>query len=240
MTEALPFYWLAKALVDALSAQPPCAIGTNQLKGVRYNEMLKSARRFTRTGEGAVGCSASATTASSSHFVSPSDHPTSSSTGAASASASASASGPQQGVSGSDASSVSPVTNLGSGIGLTPDMSMFASWGSDLNVAGLSPASFDSAISAAIAGSGSGSAGSMATDSAGRGMGSMGVGVGVGVGIGGGSAGIQLTPPTMAGFASLPVGVGVGIGPGFTVDLSGAAEGGASGGEAWQDASDFF
>lgn len=223
-------------------------MGTNQLKGVRYNEMLKSARRFTRTGEGAAGCAAAAATANSTTStgtnLSPSDYPTGGSSGAASNAV-------PYAMGGSDGSSVSPTGNV-SGIidldgnaktstsvpnatssGMTPDL--LASWGS---MAGLSPASFDSAISAAIAGS-SGlpytNANANGNSNGNYGHASAAAGPTIG-------AGIQLTPPTMAGFASLPIGVGVGIGPGFGVDLGSSGMGSGSGsaeGDGWNDASEF-
>lgn len=72
-TEALPFYWLAQALLGILSNAPPCAIGTNQLKGIRYGEMLKSARTFTRMGEGmGKGCASTPGCASNSTSSGPS------------------------------------------------------------------------------------------------------------------------------------------------------------------------
>ncbi|ORX34579.1 hypothetical protein BD324DRAFT_594403 [Kockovaella imperatae] len=57
--EALPFYWLALHLMDILKAAPPHEPGWNafgingaQPGGVRYGNILKNARRFTRMGEG--------------------------------------------------------------------------------------------------------------------------------------------------------------------------------------------
>ncbi|WVQ81012.1 hypothetical protein IAT38_003119 [Cryptococcus sp. DSM 104549] len=50
--DALPLYWLAQALLNILNNnanQPP---GHNAFSGVKYGDMLKSARTFTRTGEG--------------------------------------------------------------------------------------------------------------------------------------------------------------------------------------------
>jgi hypothetical protein len=60
-TEALPYYWLAQALLNILNGAPPHEPGWNvfgsgsgrDASGVNYGEMLKSARLFTRMGEGA-------------------------------------------------------------------------------------------------------------------------------------------------------------------------------------------
>ena len=57
--EALPFYWLSQALLNILNSAPPHEPGWNVFApghvggGVSYGEMLKSARTFTRMGEGA-------------------------------------------------------------------------------------------------------------------------------------------------------------------------------------------
>jgi len=51
-TEALPFYWLAQALLNTLQAAPPNEPGWNSFTGIKYREMLKSSRTFTRMGEG--------------------------------------------------------------------------------------------------------------------------------------------------------------------------------------------
>ncbi|WWD22281.1 hypothetical protein CI109_106772 [Kwoniella shandongensis] len=53
--DALPLYWLAQALLTTLNATPPSEPGTNVFSGVRYGDMLKKARTFTRTGEGVAG-----------------------------------------------------------------------------------------------------------------------------------------------------------------------------------------
>jgi hypothetical protein len=50
--EALPFYWLAQALLNTLNAAPPNEPGWNSFSGMKYSEMLKSSRTFTRMGEG--------------------------------------------------------------------------------------------------------------------------------------------------------------------------------------------
>lgn len=55
--EALPFYWLAQALLNILDNSPSTEPGWNTFHssstgGVNYGEMLKSARMFTRMGEG--------------------------------------------------------------------------------------------------------------------------------------------------------------------------------------------
>jgi len=56
--EALPFFWLAQALLNILNSAPPHEPGWNAFApgnaggGVKYAEMLKSARMFTRMGEG--------------------------------------------------------------------------------------------------------------------------------------------------------------------------------------------
>jgi hypothetical protein len=50
--EALPFYWLAQALLNTLQAAPPNEPGWNSFTGIRYRDMLKSSRTFTRMGEG--------------------------------------------------------------------------------------------------------------------------------------------------------------------------------------------
>lgn len=55
--EALPFYWLAQALLNLLNAAPPHEPGWNNFTGIRYNEMLKSSRTFTRMGEGVATAS---------------------------------------------------------------------------------------------------------------------------------------------------------------------------------------
>ncbi|KAK4686104.1 hypothetical protein P7C73_g4026, partial [Tremellales sp. Uapishka_1] len=52
--EALPFYWLAQALLNILNQAPPNEPGWNQFAGLKYSEMLESARMFTRMGEGAA------------------------------------------------------------------------------------------------------------------------------------------------------------------------------------------
>ena len=67
LIEALPFYWLAQALLNILKQAPPHEPGWNafapgpgnNMQGVRYGEMLKSARMFTRMGEGFAGVNAS-------------------------------------------------------------------------------------------------------------------------------------------------------------------------------------
>ena len=57
--EALPFFWLAQALLNILNSAPPHEPGWNVFasgnsgEGVKYGDMLKSARMFTRMGEGA-------------------------------------------------------------------------------------------------------------------------------------------------------------------------------------------
>ncbi|WRT63453.1 uncharacterized protein IL334_000358 [Kwoniella shivajii] len=53
--DALPFYWLAVALLNQLNSSPNSAPGHNHFSGVRYGDMLKAARTFTRTGEGIPG-----------------------------------------------------------------------------------------------------------------------------------------------------------------------------------------
>ncbi|ADV24752.1 C2H2 zinc finger protein Zas1A [Cryptococcus gattii E566] len=50
--DALPIYWLAQALLNILYANSSHSSGTNVFRGLRYGDMLKSARTFTRTGEG--------------------------------------------------------------------------------------------------------------------------------------------------------------------------------------------
>lgn len=50
--EALPFYWLAQALLNLLQAAPPNEPGWNSFSGIKYRDMLKSSRTFTRMGEG--------------------------------------------------------------------------------------------------------------------------------------------------------------------------------------------
>jgi len=60
VAEALPFYWLAQALLNILNSAPPHEPGWNVFApgnaggGIGYGEMLKSARMFTRMGEGAA------------------------------------------------------------------------------------------------------------------------------------------------------------------------------------------
>ena len=186
--------------------------------------MLKSARRFTRTGEGApcarnAAAAAAATSAgarTASANGSPGDHETGSTANsfdlanAFEYGTSGNAVGAGGPASASDASGVSPLGFGGgsaSGSGLTPEM--MASWGA---MAGMSPASFDSALSAAIGVSANHGGAASAGYAASVGSASNGITRGMG-------AGIQLTPPTMAGFAALPVGVGVGIGPGFSMTM---------------------
>ncbi|OCF33207.1 hypothetical protein I316_05252 [Kwoniella heveanensis BCC8398] len=53
--DALPFYWLALALLNHLNNSPPREPGFNAFSGIRYSDMLKSARTFTRMGEGVPG-----------------------------------------------------------------------------------------------------------------------------------------------------------------------------------------
>ena len=50
--EALPFYWLAQALLNILNTSPPMEPGWNAFSTIKYSEMLKSSRMFTRMGEG--------------------------------------------------------------------------------------------------------------------------------------------------------------------------------------------
>lgn len=52
IAEALPFYWLAQALLNLLNSAPPNEPGWNSFSGIKYSEMLKSSRTFTRMGEG--------------------------------------------------------------------------------------------------------------------------------------------------------------------------------------------
>ncbi|WWC97388.1 hypothetical protein V866_004267 [Kwoniella sp. B9012] len=59
--DALPFYWLAVALLNQLNNSPHTEPGYNHFAGVRYGDMLKAARTFTRTGEGIPGASMNAT-----------------------------------------------------------------------------------------------------------------------------------------------------------------------------------
>ncbi|WWC85585.1 uncharacterized protein L201_000449 [Kwoniella dendrophila CBS 6074] len=53
--DALPFYWLAVALLNQLNNSPQHEPGYNHFSGVRYGDMLKASRTFTRTGEGIPG-----------------------------------------------------------------------------------------------------------------------------------------------------------------------------------------
>ncbi|RXK37673.1 hypothetical protein M231_05085 [Tremella mesenterica] len=50
--EALPFYWLAQALLSVLNTSPPRESGWNAFSQISYSDMLKSSRTFTRMGEG--------------------------------------------------------------------------------------------------------------------------------------------------------------------------------------------
>lgn len=58
--EALPYYWLAQGLLNILKMAPPHEPGWNVFapgpgnngQGIKYGDMLKSARMFTRMGEG--------------------------------------------------------------------------------------------------------------------------------------------------------------------------------------------
>ncbi|OCF59978.1 hypothetical protein L486_02651 [Kwoniella mangroviensis CBS 10435] len=59
--DALPFYWLAVALLNQLNNSPHTERGYNHFAGVRIGDMLKAARTFTRTGEGIPGASMNAT-----------------------------------------------------------------------------------------------------------------------------------------------------------------------------------
>jgi len=64
--EGLPYYWLAQALLNILQNAPPAEPGWNTFAtnggpgGVKYAEMLKTARTFSRMGEG-VGAMAALT-----------------------------------------------------------------------------------------------------------------------------------------------------------------------------------
>lgn len=92
-TEALPYYWLAQALLNMLKAAPPYEPGYNVFANVKYGEMLKSARMFTRLGEGvptAPSCS------TSSHSTT--DTPASAQTSFATSVGQANASAPQSGL----------------------------------------------------------------------------------------------------------------------------------------------
>ncbi|WVQ93879.1 hypothetical protein IAU59_000957 [Kwoniella sp. CBS 9459] len=53
--DALPFYWLALALLNHLNNSSSREPGFNAFSGIRYSDMLKSARTFTRMGEGVPG-----------------------------------------------------------------------------------------------------------------------------------------------------------------------------------------
>ncbi|WWC57889.1 uncharacterized protein I303_100424 [Kwoniella dejecticola CBS 10117] len=53
--DALPFYWLAVALLNQLNNSTHHEPGFNHFSGVKYGDMLKAARTFTRTGEGIPG-----------------------------------------------------------------------------------------------------------------------------------------------------------------------------------------
>ncbi|ORY31969.1 hypothetical protein BCR39DRAFT_524873 [Naematelia encephala] len=70
--EALPFYWLALALLNILNQAPTHEPGWNVFgthngqPGIKYGDMLKSARMFTRMGEG-TGCHIFSCVASSMH-----------------------------------------------------------------------------------------------------------------------------------------------------------------------------
>ncbi|XAO26396.1 hypothetical protein I312_105233 [Cryptococcus bacillisporus CA1280] len=50
--DALPLYWLAQTLQDLLVSDSSQLAGTNIFSNLRYNNMLKAARIFARTGEG--------------------------------------------------------------------------------------------------------------------------------------------------------------------------------------------
>lgn len=52
LADGLPIYWLAQALLNILYANNCQSSGTNVFSGLHYGDMLKSARTFTRTGEG--------------------------------------------------------------------------------------------------------------------------------------------------------------------------------------------
>lgn len=43
---------MAQALLNLLNAAPPNEPGWNSFSGIKYSEMLKSSRTFTRMGEG--------------------------------------------------------------------------------------------------------------------------------------------------------------------------------------------
>ncbi|WVQ91314.1 hypothetical protein IAS59_005112 [Cryptococcus gattii] len=50
--DALPLYWLAQTLQNLLDSDSSQLSGTNIFSNLRYNDMLKAARTFARTGEG--------------------------------------------------------------------------------------------------------------------------------------------------------------------------------------------
>ncbi|ODN97010.1 hypothetical protein I350_07988 [Cryptococcus amylolentus CBS 6273] len=50
--DALPLYWLASGLLGAIISNTTHQPGQNMFSGFNYGDMLKSARTFTRTGEG--------------------------------------------------------------------------------------------------------------------------------------------------------------------------------------------
>jgi len=72
--EALPYYWLAVGLLNILKQTPAHQPGWNvfapapssNVPGVKYGEMLKSARLFTRMGEGVSGPNAQTSSTTSS------------------------------------------------------------------------------------------------------------------------------------------------------------------------------
>ncbi|WVF66257.1 hypothetical protein IAT40_000997 [Kwoniella sp. CBS 6097] len=53
--DGLPYYWLALALLNHLNNSQGREPGFNAFSGIRYSDMLKSARTFTRMGEGVPG-----------------------------------------------------------------------------------------------------------------------------------------------------------------------------------------
>ena len=118
--EALPLYWLSLALMNVLQSAPPHEPGWNVfqnegkygLKGLKYGDMLKTARKFARTGEGLAHPSSTMTGSLSAPGES---------TAAASASASASTEG-ETGEGGENAPSTgSAGMGLGDEMGLDID-----------------------------------------------------------------------------------------------------------------------
>nr|XP_019048500.1 hypothetical protein I302_02272 [Kwoniella bestiolae CBS 10118]OCF27430.1 hypothetical protein I302_02272 [Kwoniella bestiolae CBS 10118] len=65
--DALPFYWLAVALLNQVNNSQHHEPGYNHFSGVRYGDMLKAARTFTRTGEGIPGANLGGTGSSPSY-----------------------------------------------------------------------------------------------------------------------------------------------------------------------------